>query len=82
LIEYLKNEVREKHILKTFRKNIDPSDFPTRKKIIAGIMEHLEGQLPEEITSQSPEKYAEDYEEIIQAFVHSRTKLESILKRL
>ena len=81
MTEYLKEEAKGKHILKTLKENIDPLDFSTKAILIAGIMERLEGHLPEEITSQPPEKYVADYEEIIKAYVHSKTGLESRVPR-
>ena len=82
MTKYLKNEARQKHILKTFKENIDPLDFAARKRIIAAILKRAEEDLPEEISSQKPERFAEDYEEIVQAYVHSKATLQEVFRRL
>jgi len=82
MTEYLKNEARQKHFLKTFKENIDPLDFAAKTAIIAEILKRKEEDLPEEITSQKPERFAEDYEKIVQAFVHSKVTLHEVFRRL
>ncbi len=82
ITEYLKEKAKEKHVLKTFKENIDPNDFPIRVNLIKEILNRCKDQLPEEIYSQPPEKYAENPEEIIKAFIKSKTVLETVLRRL
>ena len=82
MTEYLKNEARQRHILKTFKENIDPLDFDARTAIIAEILKRKEEDLPEEITSQKPERFAVDYEEIVTAYVQSKVSLQNVFRRL
>ena len=53
-----------------------------RTKIIAEILIRAEEDLPEEISSQKPERFAEDYEEIVQVYVHSKATLQEVFRRL
>jgi len=82
ITDYLKEKAKKKHVLKTFKENIDPNDFPIRVNLIKEILHRSKDQLPQEIYSQPPEKYAENPEEIIQAFIKSKTVLETVLRRL
>lgn len=82
MTEYLKQEAREKHILKTFKENIDPLDFVAKTRIIEEIIRLSGHFLPEHITLQPPERYALDYEEIVKAYIKSNTALESVFMGL
>lgn len=82
ITEQLKQEAREKHVLKTFKENIDPLDFAAKTRIITALLQRAGHDLPEQITCQPPERYAQDYEEIVQAFVQAKSSFESLLRRL
>jgi len=82
ITEQLKQEAREKHVLKTFKENIDPLDFAAKTRIITALLQRAGHDLPEQITCQPPERYAADYEEIVQAFVQAKSSFESLLRRL
>ncbi len=82
MTEYLKNEARQRHILKTFKESIDPLDFDAKVKLIKHLMNRLEEHLPDEITSQKPERFAVDYEEIVTAYVQSKVSLQNVFRRL
>jgi len=82
LTEFLKQEARQKYIVKTFNDAIDPLDYEARLAMIKDLLKREEGRLPSDITSQPPEKFADDYEAIIQAYVESITKVTDIFKRL
>ena len=79
---YLAKVAREKHILKTFKENIDPLEFDAKVKIIEQLMNRLEEHLPEEITSQEAERFAVNYEEIVTAYVQSKVSLQNVFRRL
>lgn len=78
----LKQEAREKHVLKTFKVTMDPLDYSQRIKVITELIDRGKDYLPAEVTSQPPERYAEDYEEIITVFARSQTALSELLRRL
>ncbi|MBN1551692.1 hypothetical protein JW979_09490 [bacterium] len=82
MTEFMKHEARQKHIVKTFHDAIDPLDYEAKVELISDILKREEGRLPPEITSQPPEKFADDYESIIQAYSESITKVTDIFKRL
>ena len=46
------------------------------------MLKLVRDHLPDEITSQAPERFVDDYEEIVQAYVHSTAGLKAILRRL
>lgn len=82
IVNQLKQEAWEKHVLKTFKETINPLDFSQKTKLITEIIKRGREYLPEEIISQPPERYAEDYEEIITVFARSQTILSELLRRL
>jgi hypothetical protein len=68
--------------LKTLRATLDPLDVEQRVGIIQEIFRREENRLPVEITSQPPEKFAAEYEMILQAYVESNARMTEIFKRL
>jgi hypothetical protein len=61
---------------------IDPMDFKTRVSIIGTIMKRLGNRLPPEIASQPPERYADNYEELIRLYSLSLAKVTERLRSL
>ena len=82
ITEYLKQEAREKHVLKTFKENIDPLDFKIKTTLVKELIKIGRDHLPDEIISQPPERFAENYEEIIAVYAKSQNALASLLNRL
>ena len=78
----LKEEARKKHLLKTFKTNIDPLDFSIKEELIAELMNRIRPYLPEAIATQPASRYADNYEELLEAFVHSQEALTAIFRRL
>ena len=82
ITEYLKQEACEKHVLKTFKKNIDPLDFRIKTALVTELIKMGQEHLPDEIISQPPERFAENYEEIIAVYAKSKNALAALLNRL
>ena len=82
ITEYLKQEAREKHVLKTFKENIDPLDFKIKTALVTELIKMGQEHLPDEIVSQPPERFAENYEEIISVYAKSQNALTALLNRL
>jgi hypothetical protein len=78
----LKEDERRKYNRMVLKTAIDPLDFPTKTSLIKSLMEHLGSALPAEIRDQPPERYASDYELIIEAFVQSLDRLIAIIRLL
>jgi len=81
LTDYLKEEARQQYIFKTFRDTIDPLDYKTKVNLIKQIIERTKDNLPEEIVTAAPEKFVDDYEDIILALIKSQEMLIDILRR-
>lgn len=82
ITEHLKQAARDNHILKVFKETIDPLDYQLRVSLITKLLNREKFHLPEEITSQPPERFADDYEEIIKAYSQSMSNLTTIMRRL
>ena len=81
ITDYLKKEAVEKHTLKTITTAIDPLDMEIKKAIVSQILLKGEDYLPQEILSQPPERYIDEYIELIMTYIQSQTKLTEILRR-
>ncbi len=77
-----KEDERRKYNRMVLKTAIDPLDFPTKTSLIKSLMEHLGPALPAEIRDQPPERYASDYELIIEAFAQSLDRLIAIIRLL
>lgn len=82
LTDHLKYEAREKYIFRTLKEAVDPLDVDIRVSLIAAIMKREGDRLPPDITSQPPERYAHQYEEILRLYSQSLSRVTSRLKAL
>ena len=78
----LKEEERRKYVRMVLKTAIDPLDFDTKTTLIQSLMNQLRLVLPEEIRRQPPERYALDYEIIIEAYAQSLDQLIGTIKLL
>jgi len=78
----LKEDERRKYVRMVLKTAIDPLDFPTKTSLIKALMEHLGPALPAEIRNQPPERYASDYEPIIETYSQSLDRLIATIKIL
>jgi len=77
-----KIEERSKYVKMILKTAIDPMDFETKTVLIKTLMAQLGSNLPEEIRNQPPERFAADYDKIIEAYAQSQDKLLETIKIL
>ncbi len=82
MTRHLMEEERRKYVTMVLKSAIDPLDLEVKTALIGSLMDHLGTSLPMEIRSQPPERFANDYEVIIEAYVQSLDKLIGTLKIL
>ena len=80
--EQFKHEEQEKHINGVLRLMLDPLDWESKVDLIRTIIKSLENQLPPEIISQPPERFAKHYEIIVKAYVETVDKVNQIFRSL
>lgn len=82
MTQRLKEEERLKHIRMVLKTAMDPLDFDGRTALIKSLMSHLGPALPAEIQNQPAERFASEYETIIEAYAQSLDKLIGTIKIL
>lgn len=81
ITEYLKKEAAEKYRFRIIKEIMDPLDFNTKVSIIKTLIEREKNHLPEEIASQPPERYANEYIEIIKVYVDLRSQISEVMRK-
>jgi len=82
MTQRLKAEERDKYVRMVLKTAIDPLDFETKTTVIQVLMNQLGSALPDDIRSQPPEKFATNYDIIIEAYAKSLEKLIETIKLL
>jgi len=82
MTQRLKAEERGKYVKMILNTAIDPMDFESKTVLIKTIMAQLGPTLPEEIRNQPPERFAADYDKIIEAYSQSQERLLEFIKTL
>ncbi|MBK7090663.1 MAG: hypothetical protein IPH59_02905 [bacterium] len=80
MTRHLKEEERRKYVRMVLKTAIDPLDFTTKTNLIKSLIEQLGPTLPPEIHNQPPERYAADYEPIIETYSQSLDRLIAIIR--
>jgi hypothetical protein len=82
ITDYLINETRNKHILTVIHESINPLNYELKKQLINVIIRREEEKLNISEEKLNPEKYVENYIEIIKAYASSKQTLNISFKRL
>ena len=82
MTRHLKEEERRKYVRMILKTAIDPLDFTTKTNLIKSLIEQLGPALPLEIHNQPPERYAADYEPIIETYSQSLDRMIATIKIL
>jgi hypothetical protein len=61
---------------------VDPLDWPGRVEFVRGIFDYLGHQLPSDLRSQPPERFARQYEAICQMYARSLDRVKDFLRTL
>jgi len=82
IAEGLKAESVERYARDQFDSRIPPNNFEAKVEIIRQFIAHFGAQLSDSIQADRPERYAQNYQELIQAYVAGLQETSSIFRRL
>ena len=82
LTERFKQEEQEKQIKRILSEALDPLDWNSKVAFMAVFLRRIAPQLPPELQTEPPERYANQYETIIPLYVQSMDRLRERLRAL
>jgi len=80
--ERFKAEQQSRHVSRVVKVAVDPLDWPGRVEFVRGIFDYLGPQLPSDLRSQPPERFARQYEVICQMYARSLDRVKDFLRTL
>ena len=81
IAEQLKTESVERYIRDVFDKYVDPTSWEQKVNVISQFIARYGRMLSSSIRSDQPERYAQNYEELIKAYVESLKRTSSVFRR-
>jgi len=82
IAEALKVEFVERYIRDVFDRCVAPNDWDTKVEIIRQFIRQCGANLASSIRADQPERYAQNYQDLIRSYVDSLQKTSSIFRRL
>ena len=82
IAEALKVEFLERYIRDVFDRHVSPNEWDTKVGIISQFIDQCGANLASSIRSDQPERYAQNYQELIRSYVKSLQTTSSIFRRL
>jgi hypothetical protein len=82
IAEHLKEESVERYLRDVFDRYVEPPSWEQKVDIIGQLFSRYGHLLPSYIRTNQPERYAQNYEEIIRGYVEALKKNSSIFRRL
>jgi hypothetical protein len=82
ITSYLKSDLKEKYITATINEVINPLDYRLKKSLIKEIIDREGSKLEIDKDLLIPDKYVDNYLEIIRAYTESKYRLNNIFIRL
>lgn len=82
ICEGLKADSVERHIRDAFDRNVAPNAWDQKVEIIRQFISFTGPMLSSSIRADQPERYAQNYQELIRAYVNGLQKTSSIFRRL
>jgi hypothetical protein len=82
IAEGLKTESVERYIREAFDRHVAPTDWPQKVAIIRQFIAQCGQVLASSISAHEPERYAQDYRDLIRAYVTGLQRTSSIFRRL
>jgi hypothetical protein len=82
IAEGLKYESAERYIREVFDRHIAPNAWEAKVEIIRQFIRQCGANLSSSIRADQPERYAQNYQMLIQAYVNGLRETSSILRRL
>lgn len=81
LAEQLKEESVERYIRHAFNSHVDPTSWPQKVDIISQFISRNQHILGPSIDSAHPERYAQNYDELIKAFMNALKRSSKIFRK-
>jgi hypothetical protein len=82
IVDSMKNEAIERYIRAVFDREIGPHSWPDKVEIMRQFLAECGPHLSSSVDLDDPERYAHDYQEIIQSYVAALQRSASTLRRL
>ena len=82
IADALKTESVELYIRDMFDQHVVPLDWHTKVEIIRQFIDRCGGFLAPSIDSRTPERYAQNYRELIQSYVDGLKQTSSVFRRI
>lgn len=82
MTERFKAEHQSSHVSRVVRVAVDPLDWSERVEFIRGLIDHLGPNLPPDLRTQPPERFARHYEAICQIYARSLDRVKDLLRTL
>jgi len=82
IADALKAESVERYIEDVFDRHVAGDSWEQRVELVRQFMGHFGDALSDSVRSQPPERYANDYKELIRSFVHSMRQTSSVFRRI
>jgi len=81
IAEQLKEESVERYVRHAFNRHVDPSSWNERVEIIRQFIDRNRHVLGSSIDAAHPERYAQNYDELIKAFMDALKRSSKIFKK-
>lgn len=82
LADGLKSQAIERHVAEIFDQEVAPSSWEDKVELIRQLMAECGHLLSSSIRRDQPERYAHNYQELIQSYVSGLQRTASVLRRL
>ncbi len=82
IAEALKTEAVQRYIREMFDRHVAPNSWPDKVEIIRQFIARCGENLASSIQADQPERYAQNFQELIQSYVTSLQRTSSIFRRL
>ena len=81
IAEHLKEESVERYIRHAFNQHVDPTSWPQKVEIISEFIDRNRHILGSSIDAAHPERYAQNYDELIKAFMDALKRSSKIFRK-
>jgi len=82
MTEQFKTDQQTKHVNRVFKETVDPKNWKAREAFMKTFLERIGPHIPEEIRSQSVERYTRHFEPIVRIYIQSLDRVRELLRNL
>lgn len=82
IAEGIKTESVERYIRDVFDRHVAPNSFEQKMEILRQFIERCGTHLSSSIRTDQPERYAQNYQELIRSYINALQQTSSIFRRL